>query len=58
MPSVDAPYPARPRLPIVHIAGQSPRTLLKPGSETFASMYPPVKQNLFQVDIMPGKEAE
>ncbi len=29
------------------------RTLLIPGSITFASKYPPVKQNLFHVDIIP-----
>ena len=58
MPSRDAPYPARPRFPIVQTAGQSPRMLFTPGSETFVSMYPPVKQNLFHVDIIPRRRQE
>ena len=57
IPSKDAPYPARPRLPIVQMAGHSPRMLLAPGNDTLVSMYPPVKQNLFHVDIMPRLDA-
>lgn len=38
VPSRVAPYPARPKLPIVHMAGQRPRMLLTPGSVTLASI--------------------
>ena len=53
MPSRLAPYPALPTLPIVQIAGHSPNTLFAPGKTTAVSIKPPVKQNLFQVDIIP-----
>ena len=32
--------------------------MFTPGSETFVSMYPPVKQNLFHVDIIPRRRQE
>lgn len=47
VPSKVAPYPARPRLPMVQTAGQRPTILFAPGRMTEVSMYPPVKQNLF-----------
>jgi len=47
IPSNVDPYPARPRFPIVHMAGHIPTTLFAPGSCTEASNIPPVKQNLF-----------
>ena len=53
IPSSVAPYPALPKFPIVHTAGHSPATLSNPGKLTFASTYPPVKQNLFQLVTIP-----
>jgi hypothetical protein len=58
MPSRLAPYPARPRLPIAHTAGQSPRTFDVPGRVTLLTRIPPVKQNLFQEEIMPPVKAQ
>ena len=57
IPSREAPYPARPRLPMAQTAGHRPATLGEPGSVTEARKAPPVKQNLFHVDIMPPCEA-
>jgi hypothetical protein len=48
MPSRLAPYPAWPRLPIAHTAGESPRTFVVPGRVTLFRRMPPVKQNLFE----------
>jgi hypothetical protein len=33
---------------IVHTAGQSPKTLVAPGSITFVTISPPVKQNYWK----------
>lgn len=42
-----------PKFPIVQIAGHSPAILFIPGRVTAVSISPPVKQNLFHVDIIP-----
>jgi hypothetical protein len=38
---------------MVHTAGHSPTMLFAPGSCRDVSTKPPVKQNLFHVDIIP-----
>lgn len=53
VPSVVAPYPGRPKFPIVQTPGHRPATSPAPGSETRASIYPVVKQNLFQEVSIP-----
>ena len=53
IPSKVAPYSALPKLPIAQTAGHKPATPFRPGSVTATSIYPPVKQNWFQLLIIP-----
>ena len=53
MPSKLTPYPALPGLPINQIAGHNPATPFRPGDVIPTSEHPPVKQNRFQLVIIP-----
>lgn len=57
IPSLVAPYPALPRLPIVHRPGQKPEAWGLPGRETETSKKaPPLKQSLFHVCSIPERK--